>query len=329
MPEGAPDATTLCVERPVSPYPLRSPMPEPDLNLLFALDALLTDKSVTHAARSLNLSASAMSRTLARLRAATGDALLVRAGRDMVLTPYAEEIRERTHHIVSEARALLQPSQATPDFSTLRRTLRIRANEAFVEAFGAPLIAEITAVAPHVRLHFSSKPEKNAEYLRNGSADLEIGVLEEMGPEIRVQALFRDRYVGVVRKGHPLALEPQVSSAQYAAFGHVVAPHGRQIIDALGAAIARLGLERTTIATVPSFRAALAVARASDLIALLPASFANTEPAASDAIHTFELPASTDEFTISQMWHPRLENDAVHHWLRQLVLKVCRQRIPL
>ncbi|PRY03441.1 LysR substrate binding domain-containing protein [Paraburkholderia sp. BL25I1N1] len=179
-------------------------MPEPDLNLLFALDALLTEKNVTRAARSLHLSASAMSRTLSRLRAATGDPLLVRAGRNMVLTPHAEAIREQTQNIVLEARSLLCPSSTAADFSTLRRTLRIRANEAFVEAFGAALIAEVSAVAPLVRLHFSSKPEKSAEFLRNGSADLEIGVLEEMGPEIRVRALFRDRYVGVVRKGLPL-----------------------------------------------------------------------------------------------------------------------------
>ena len=304
-------------------------MPEPDLNLLFALDALLSEKNVTRAARSLHLSASAMSRTLTRLRAVTGDPLLVRAGRQMVLTPYAEEIRERTENMVREARALLRPSPVAPDFSTLRRTLTIRANEAFVEAFGPPLIAEVTAIAPLVRLHFSSRWERNAEYLRNGSADLEIGVLEEAGPEIRVQALFRDRYLGVVRKGHPLEAKRHVTPRQYAAFGHVVAPHGRQVIDSLDAAIARLGLERTTVAIVPSFPAALAVARASDLVALLPASFMNRQHAASVDAYSFELPVATDGFTIYQMWHPRLENDPVHRWLRQLVLGVCRQQVPL
>jgi DNA-binding transcriptional LysR family regulator len=108
-------------------------MPEPDLNLLFALNALLTEKNVTRAARSLHLSASAMSRTLTRLRAVTGDPLLVRARRHMVLTPYAEEIREQIQNIIHEARSLLRPSPAALDFSTLRRTLTIRANEAFVE----------------------------------------------------------------------------------------------------------------------------------------------------------------------------------------------------
>jgi len=299
-------------------------MSEPDLNLLFALDALLTEKNVTRAARRLRLSASAMSRTLARLRTATGDPLLVRAGREMVLTPYAESIREQSKTVVHDARALLNPSPAAPDFATLQRTFRIRVNEAFVEAFGASLIAEVAALAPFVRLHFAANTAKSAEHLRNGSADLEIGVVEEMGPEIRVQALFHDRYVGVVRKGHPLASRAKVTIARYAAFGHVVAPHGRQIIESLDAGIAEAGFERTTVAIVPSFPAALAVARASDLVALLPASFVTTLRAESADVHAFELPVKTDEFAISQMWHPRLENDAAHRWFRQLVLRVVR-----
>ena len=270
-----------------------------------------------------------MSRTLARLRAQTGDPLLVRAGRQMVLTPYAEEIRERTQQVVREARSLLRPSPVVLDFSTLRRTVTIRANEAFVEVFAAPLIAEVTALAPLVRLHFASRPEKSAAPLRNGSADLEIGVLEEMGPEVRVRALFRDHYVGVVRRGHPLELEQQVTAERYAAFGHVVAPYGRQIIASLDATLAASGLERTTVSMVPSFRAALAVARSSDLVALLPASFMSAQLAGSDSAWSFELPVATDGFTVSQMWHPRLEVDPVHCWLRELVLRVCRRQVPL
>jgi DNA-binding transcriptional LysR family regulator len=111
-------------------------MSEPDLNLLIALDALITEESVAAAARRLGLSASAMSRTLSRLRAVTGDPLLVRAGRRMVLTPGAEALRERIRNVVHEARSVLRPSQSEPDLSTLHRTFTIRANDGFVEAFG-------------------------------------------------------------------------------------------------------------------------------------------------------------------------------------------------
>jgi DNA-binding transcriptional LysR family regulator len=309
-------------------------MTEPDLNLLIALDVLLADGSVVGAARRLGLSASAMSRTLARLREATGDPLLVRAGRGMVLTPHAEALRQRTQNAVHEARAVLHPSTTEPNFSTLQRTFTIRANDGFVEAFGAALIAAATATAPLVRLRFAPKPEKTAAYLRDGSADLEIGVLSDMGPEVRVQALFRDRFIGVVRQGHPLAMEREVTVDQYIAFGHVVASRRGRMTGPVDEALAALGLERTIIAVVPSFPAALTVARASDLIALVPASLMGNRAEqqgspASAIFYAFELPFATGEIMVSQMWHPRLEVDPVHRWLRQLTLVVCRERLPL
>lgn len=135
-------------------------MTDPDLNLLIALDVLLAEVSVAGAARRLGLSASAMSRTLSRLRAVTGDPLLVRAGRNMVLTPYADGLRERTHHAVSDARSLLRPSTNTLQLATLERTFTLRTNDGFVETFGAALIAAAAAVAPGVCLRFAPKPEK-------------------------------------------------------------------------------------------------------------------------------------------------------------------------
>jgi DNA-binding transcriptional LysR family regulator len=301
-------------------------MPEPDLNLLAALDALLAESSVIGAARRLGLSASAMSRTLIRLRDATGDPLLVRAGRDMVLTPYAEGLRERAREALHDARNVLGPSTADVDYSTLRRTFTIRANDGFVEAFGSSLIAETTAIAPHVRLFFVPKPQKTAAHLRDGSVDLEVGVQGGMGPEVRVQALFRDRFVGVVRKGHPLERDGNVTAEQYVAFGHVVASRRGEPHGPVDEALAALGLERTIVAVVPSFPAALAVARTSDLIALVPASFVGMRR---DSAFAFELPVETGTITVSQMWHPRLDADAVHRWLRQRVLSVCRRQLPL
>jgi DNA-binding transcriptional LysR family regulator len=247
----------------------------------------------------------------------------------MVLTPHAEALRQRTRNAVHEARAVLRPSTTEPDFSTLQRTFTIRANDGFVDALGASLIAAVTAVAPLLRLHFAPKLEKTAAYLRDGSADLEIGVLSEMGPEVRVQALFRDRFLGVVRQGHPLAMEREVTAGRYTAFGHVVASRHGRTSGPVDEALAALGLERTVVAVVPSFPAALAVARGSDLIALVPASLLSASPSATATTYAFELPVKTGEITVSQMWHPRLEVDPVHRWLRQLMLAVCRERLPL
>ncbi|NXZ87518.1 LysR family transcriptional regulator [Serratia fonticola] len=308
-------------------------MTEPDLNLLIALDALLAEASVAGAARRLGLSASAMSRTLTRLRTVTEDPLLVRAGRHMVLTPYAEELRERTQNAVFAARSVLRPSASELNLATLERTFNIRANEGFVEAFGASLIAASAKAAPLVRLRFSPKPEKTSKPLREGLVDLEIGVLGIMGPEIRVQALFRDRFVGVVRAGHPLTREPEVTASQYAALGHVVASRRERTYGPVDEALAELGLRRNIAAVVPSFPAALAVAQESDLVALVPASFLLNQPVANidggvGTLWAFELPVTTRPITISQLWHPRAEADPVHRWLRQLVLNVCRKLVP-
>jgi DNA-binding transcriptional LysR family regulator len=252
----------------------------------------------------------------------------------MVLTPHAEALRQRTQYAVHEARAVLRPSTTEPDFSTLQRTFTIRANDGFVEAFGASLIAAATAVAPLVCLRFAPKLEKTAAHLRDGSADLEIGVLAEMGPEVRVQALFRDRFLGVVRRGHPLATEHEVTTDRYTAFGHVVASRRGRTSGPVDEALAALGLKRTIVAVVPSFPAALAVARASNLIALVPASLlvnqaGQQELPASASTFAFALPVTTEEITVSQMWHPRLEVDPVHRWLRQLTLTVCREQLRL
>ncbi|QKJ87125.1 LysR family transcriptional regulator [Paramixta manurensis] len=302
-------------------------MTEPDLNLLIALDALLTEGSVIGAARRLGLSASAMSRTLGRLRAVTGDPLLVRAGRQMVLTPHAEQMRQDAQNALSAARRVLRPPVSILNLSTLVRIFTLRTNEGFVAAFGAALIAAAAAVAPGVCLCFAPKPEKSAMPLREGIIDLEIGVLEEMGPEIRLQALFRDRFIGVVRKGHPLEAESRVSAARYADFGHVIASRRGRVKGPVDDALAALGLSWRVAAVVPNFPAALTVAQSSDLVALVPASLMMALPDGKGVFHTFELPVKTNQITISQMWHPRVEADPAHRWLRQLVLHVCQQQV--
>jgi DNA-binding transcriptional LysR family regulator len=110
-----------------------------------------------------------MSRTLVRLRTATGDPLLVRARRDLVPTPYAEELRDRVRQTATDAVAMLRPAAVTPDLSGLERTFTIRANDGFVQAFGARILGAIKDAAPGVRLRFAPKPDKDVRALREGS----------------------------------------------------------------------------------------------------------------------------------------------------------------
>ncbi|WP_333496032.1 LysR family transcriptional regulator [Kluyvera sp. CHPC 1.251] len=300
-------------------------MTEPDFNLLVALDALLSEASVAGAARRLGLSASAMSRTLSRLRAATNDPLLVRAGRKMVLTPHAQAIRERANSAALEARQVLSPALSALTLPTLERTFMLRTNEGFVETFGARLVAAAAAEAPGVRLCFVAKPEKESAPLREGRVCLEIGVQKEMGPEIRLQALFRDRFIGVVRENHPL-LASSLSAEAYTRWGHVVASRHGSGQGPVDEALAALGLSRYVAAIVPGYTAALAVVQDTDLIAQVPLSWfmGLQNRIGTERYSSFTLPVETPEITVSQMWHPRMDVDSAHRWLRHLVLSVCQ-----
>jgi DNA-binding transcriptional LysR family regulator len=305
-------------------------MADSDLNLLTALDALLAEGSVVGAARRLHLSSSAMSRTLARLREATGDPLLVRAGRGLVPTPRAAELRERVRDLVQDAQTVLRPAVASLDLAELRRRFTIRSNEGFVEVFAGKLVAAVTAVAPNVQLHFAPKPNKDVGALREGLVDLEIGVLGKSGPEIRVQTLFRDHFVCAVREGHPLLRKGKITAKGYAAYGHVVVSRRGRESGPVDEALGDLGLARTVVAVVPGFRAVLSVARVSDLLALVTDSFFNAtqgDQARSGRaeVRSFPLPVRTAAITVSQMWHPRLDADPAHRWLRGMVLATCRE----
>jgi DNA-binding transcriptional LysR family regulator len=292
-----------------------------DLNLLAALDALLQERSVTRAAGRLRLSTSAMSRTLSRIREALGDPVLVSAGRAMVLTPHAEAIAEQVSALSAGAQAVLQPPPPV-DPRHMEREFTIRANEAFTQLYAAKLSAAVSAVAPGVRLRFVPKPDKDIGPLRDGTVDLEIGVISEDAGELRAQTLYRDSYVGVARTGHPL-LDGLVTPERLCAWGHVVFARRRGRSSPADEALAALGLARRVTVVVPGFPAVIAVVSASDLLGLVPRSACLTLPGYDIAL--FELPVAMPELVISQIWHPRMDADAGHRWLRAMVFEAFRK----
>ena len=293
-----------------------------DLNLLATLDVLLDEGSVVGAAKRLQLSASAMSRALARLRSVTGDPLLVRAGRGLVPTPRALELRGRVRQVVVDAEAVLRPALKL-DLQSLSRTFVIRSTEGFAETFGPELIDRASAEAPMVQLSFLAKPDKDSTPLRDGTVDLETGVIGGMmGPEIRSVGLFRDRFVGVVRRGHRLA-KGRMTPARYASARHVVIERRGLRTAMVDEALERLGLARSVVATVGGFGPAIALARGSDIVATVPEKHT---AGLCDGLHRFKLPIPVEDFTISLFWHPRLDADPAHRWLRTLVADVCKGR---
>lgn len=296
-------------------------MTAPDFNLLLTLDAVLSEGSVVGAARRLRLSPSAMSRALTRVREVMDDPLLVRAGRGLVPTPRALALREQVRRLVEEVETVLRPDQAL-DLAALARAFTLRTSDGFVENFGAALIARVQAEAPLVRLNFLQKPNKDSAPLRDGLVDLETGVVEaSLGPEVMAQALFRDRLVAVVRQGHPLD-RARLAPGWYADAEHVVVSRTGVEADAVDLPFLPPGARRRVRSVVSGFSAALAVARASDLVATVPdLHTANLR----DGMTAFSLPMPTTEFTVSMLWHPRMDADPAHRWLRACLRDVCQR----
>ncbi|AOE79034.1 LysR family transcriptional regulator [Pseudomonas lurida] len=295
----------------------------PDLNLLVTLDVLLAEGSVARAAKRLRLSPSAMSRALARLRETTGDPLLVRAGRGLVPTPRAVELREQVSRLVQDANAVLRPVQAL-DMSRVERTFTLRTSEEFVEHFGPALLARSARDAPGVRLRFVNKTDKDSALLRDGRVDLETGVVDPIAsPEVLTQALFRDRLVGVVRKGHPLC-QGDVSVRRYAEGQHVYVSRRGQDRGQIDDVLEAQGLTRQITTVVAGFATAIALARDTDLIASVPERY-TTHPR--DGLHSFALPLTLPVFTVAMLWHPRLDADLAHRWLRGCLREVCAEQV--
>lgn len=297
----------------------------PDLNLLVTLDVLLSEGSVAGAARRLRLSPSAMSRALARLRDVTGDPLLVRAGRSLVPTPRAIELRALVGPLVEGARAVLRPTEAL-DLARLVRQFTLRSSEGFAETFAPRLLALVAEQAPGVTLQFLTKPDKDSTPLRDGEVDLETGVIDTgTAPELRAVPLFRDRWVAVVRGDHQLAIGP-LTAENFAQSKHIHVLrrglHSNEIDEAARFA----GLERRVATVVSGFSTALALARNTDLVATVPERHTG---GLRQGLHSFDLPFEVAPFTVSMLWHPRMDGDQAHRWLRAQVRAICASQDAL
>ncbi|QJW95161.1 LysR substrate-binding domain-containing protein [Frigoriglobus tundricola] len=291
-----------------------------DLSLLVALDALLAEESVAGAARRLNLSEPSASRALARLRAALGDPLLVRAGRRLVATPKALALRGRVRSLVEQAEDLFR-EEGEAETARLERTFTIRSNDAFAGPYAARLTERVSTEAPRVTLRFVPEGEEDSESLRSGAVDLDIGALGTMGPEMRTQRLFVDAFVGIVGAGHPLA-SGLVTPERFAGFPHVSASRRGKVVGPIDAALGRLGVRRSVTLVVPSYYSAIITVAASPrLVGAVPGRLAE-EGARRLDLRTFKLPVVTDPVDVYQIWHPRFDADPAHRWLRETVRAV-------
>lgn len=298
-----------------------------DFNLLQALDVLLQEGSVVGAAARLHLSAPAMSRTLGRIRDATGDPIMVRAGRGLVATPRALALRERVHAAVTEARALLAPETPT-DPRRFERTFTLRVDDAVTAVLGPPLLTELARHAPGVTVVFQAEGSEDVASLRNGTVDLDIGVQGPLGPEVRVRKLMEDQRVVLVRGMKP-SRRKAMTLQQYAAAMHVDASRRGRTRGPVDDVLQQHGLARRVGAVVPNQLAAAILVAQTDMVSLVSKVFARAI-ASTLAVHALPPPAQLGSVSITLAWHPRWDADPVHSWLRQQLYSIAQdvQRHP-
>ncbi|MBZ9599493.1 LysR family transcriptional regulator [Streptomyces erythrochromogenes] len=286
-----------------------------DLNLLTALDALLEEGSVTGAAARLHVTAPAMSRSLGRIRKATGDQILVRTGRGMVPTSRALAMRAQVHALVQQAHQLLSAQQEL-DLAALDRVFTVRWHDALTAACGTGLITAVHRQAPGVRLRLSAEPGTDDAELRRGEVDLESSAGAPTLPDIRHRLVGSDRLVVAVRPGHPLTDGP-LTIERYAAAEHLTVSRRGSLRDPVDDALTTHGLERRVAAAGPTAAFALQLARDTDLVVTLPDAVTRAARDQLDLV-TLPLPLQLPEVPLYLLWHQRYDDDRAHAWLRDL-----------
>ncbi len=299
---------------------------EVDVALLPALAALVEEGTVTGAAKRLGLSVPATSHALARIRDRLGDPVLVRAGRTMVRTPRAEAMRDELRTVMAGAAKLL--ARAEPlDPAKLERVFHVHATDHVLLVLGPAFDRILAAEAPRVRVRFLPNVPDDAAALRDARIDLAIGVYGELPPEIRTRTLFHDRFVCAVREGHPV-LRGKLTLDRFAELAHVqIAPRGRAggVIDDL---LAERGRSRRVARAVPYFVAALSLVAETDYVVTVSERIARVL-APRFGLRTIEAPLPLEPYALDAIWHPRMDGDAAHAFLRDVLVRAARELGPL
>ncbi len=288
-----------------------------DLNLLPVFDALMTSQSVTRAAQSLGLSQSAMSAALGRLRAAFDDPLFVRGARQMLPTPRARRLIAPVRGVLERIRrdvladAGFEPALAEREFSLCLTDLGGL-------LFLPRLLATLRQRAPHVTLRTQQMPVPELEAaLESGAVDLAIGNYPDLPGRVYQQRLYERSYVCIVRTDHP-RVGTRLNLKQYLALEHAVVRSPVRVHAAVDRALARSGLRRRVVVSVPHYLVIPHLIEKSDLVATVPREFAEVLSLYAN-VRAIELPVHIPSVTLRQHWHRRHHHDAANRWLRGLV----------
>lgn len=284
-----------------------------DLNLLVALEALLAERSVTRAARRLNLTQPAASQALQRARDAFGDPLLARHGDGMQRTARGEALLPELQAVLTRVAGLFETTRFDPARATM--TFTIAASDLAQTLVLPDLVARASAGAPHIRLRIVAPQTR---YARDEEPDLMMMGAAPPSAAHASRVLFEDRFMLMARAGHP-ALAGALTAKRFVTFAQaLVSPRSEGFGGPVDAALARLGLRRKVAVVVNNFAGLAACLAASDLIAAAPSRWA-AQQAGPAGCATRPLPFGCDGFAMRLVWRRARDDDPALAWLRGLL----------
>ena len=291
-----------------------------DLNLLSVFQEVYRERQISAAARRLGLTQSAVSNALARLRRTFGDELFVRTAHGMQPTPLAQQMAEPIGAaMVQVALALSQRSRFDPATSGRRFTLAMTdVGEVY---FMPVLIERCRAVAPNVEIaSIRANGLTLKDDMETGRVDLAIGAFEDVSDALYHRALFRQRFVSMFRKDHPLA-KGKVDLARFVAAPHLIVDAAQSPYDRINGLLEKAGVTAGARFRVPHFTAVPYIVSTSELVVTVPQKLA--ESAASPfGLKWIEPPLALPTLQTNVFWHRRFNHDPGIQWLRGLIADV-------
>lgn len=287
-----------------------------DLNLFVVFEAIYTERNLTRAAEILNVTQPAVSNALARLRAAFGDPLFARRGGAMAPSPAAQALIGPVRQALARLRSGLDQRIAF-DPATSDRAFHIAMRDTSAATLLPVLARHLEAIAPHVHVqcHFVDRAEIPLE-LAAGTLDLAVDIPQLARSDLNSGPLFADRYVCIMRRGHPAARRP-LTLERFTQLRQIVISGRRRGRTLVEATLARSGHTINTVLRLPTFQMAMDVVRASDLIATAPHLLARGLD-----VTVKELPFEAPTVSSQMFWHRNAESDPGNRWLRQELLAV-------
>ena len=284
-----------------------------NLNLLISLKALLEERNVSLAADKLNFTQPTMSRNLAHLRLYFQDPLLVRSGKEYILSSCAQELKHKLDSVIEGIGALFTMSfQPALD----EREFIFAAPDYVVQYVLSDVLTFLFTIENHLRFNIKNWDAVAKEQLIAGDIHLAISIDNKFPPNMYQRAVDEDSLVVAARAGHPIATSSPLTNTDFVAYPHIAVMTGGGWNDIIDRPLRELGLRRKIKLKVCSYAAALSVVKRTDLLAVMPFHVARNSRDV-DSLAVLPLPFTMPKVQMSLWWHECHQNDPAHRWLRE------------